>query len=69
MSKWISVSEKLPEERYEDVLVVYKRKSGSRYRTVAWMNTYDGDWDCGEGFADSDVVTHWMPLPELPGEV
>ena len=68
MSKWISVSEKLP-EKYEDVLACFMSKSGRKLITVAWTNTDDGDWDCGEGFRDGEKVTHWMPLPKLPGEV
>ena len=57
--RWISVSERLPEENVA-VLVVTKR---NRNPVVAWMRL--GLWRSrGVDFALS--VTHWMPLPELP---
>lgn len=53
-SKWIPVTERLPE--YETEVLTY-RKSGISVET-RWR-TY---WDYDE-FSDSPV-THWMPLPE-----
>ena len=57
--RWISVSERLPEENVA-VLVVTKR---NRNPVVAWMRL--GLWRSrGVDFALS--VTHWMPLPQPP---
>lgn len=52
--RWIPCSERLPEAG-EEVLVF------SRSRGIA-VDYYDR---CLFGYAD---VTHWMPLPEPPGE-
>ena len=62
-SEWISVDERLPEEKV-NCLVHYK-------------HTYcdnDGYWAIGVSFYDGNEfhigleykVTHWMPLPEAP---
>jgi len=72
MGEWISVDERLPEEG-TNVLVVYQ--FGSAPETVdIWAATYEGEdagsgelyWRDGEDFLE---VTHWMPLPPLPGEL
>lgn len=55
-TKWIPVTERLPE--YETEVLTY-RKSGISVET-RWR-TY---WDYDE-FSDSPV-THWMPLPQPP---
>lgn len=62
--EWISVKERLPEDG-EKVLVlthqVEKGLIGSRY--------LEGATACKRGFVsvrDGFLVTHWMPMPELP---
>lgn len=66
MSKWIKCSERMPEE-FEEVLV-----SDGANVEVMWLDCY-GLWDCWVDGEDrmvcSDVVTHWMPLPEPPSPV
>lgn len=71
MSEWISVNDRLPEKRYETVLV-------SVIEPTRWIQTA---WLCHEGkrnpvavwrgYPDDAVlgkVSHWMPLPEPPRE-
>ena len=62
-SKWIPVSERLPEENVR-VLICYIDGGGSR-----GINTDTRHWNrwlCFSG--ELATVTHWMPLPEPPKE-
>jgi hypothetical protein len=64
--RWIAVSERLPEED-EDVLVMTAEgKFASGGMHVASLDE-DGVWypSHGDGWEFPDV-THWMPLPEPP---
>jgi hypothetical protein len=54
MSEWISVAERLPPNGTQ-VLVA----CDTGYVTAGWQ--WFGKWN-GEG------ITHWMPMPEPPGE-
>ncbi len=64
-SKWIPVTERLPEE-YEPVLVYDPSMDHGQYVMEAtwsvdgWMTEFDFDHDENPG------ITHWMPLPEPP---
>lgn len=69
MSDWISIKNKLPEKDGEYV-VAYENGDievlpySCRYQA---FNVYP---DCNEEEAEAyriDAVTHWMPLPKLPG--
>ena len=62
MSGWISVEERLPEEGLW-VLVVYVEKHG-RFIDIG-VHRNDGVWSVA--CLEPNTVTHWMPLPELPG--
>ena len=63
--KWISVKERLPED-YKDVLVIV-RNNGALFTIIAYL-TIGGIW-VHKGFGRViGVVTHWMPLPEMPKE-
>lgn len=71
---WISVKDRLP-EKYIDVLVLvqYPKVNGytGHYVVIAWKSTDDDSWDSDNNNFNNDpegVVTHWMPLPELPME-
>lgn len=60
---WTRCSDE-PPKRYDTVLVVY----GHNVRIAK----YNGDhWDMGGGNygCNLDLVSHWMPLPKLPGSV
>lgn len=69
MPKWISVEEKLPEERGTYLTVVRCLKG-----TWVEINNYDHleerwEHDIVEYSEDvTEFVTHWMPLPEPPEE-
>ena len=71
MPRWISVEERLPEEKKE-VLCFYIGEDGTKWRTVgAVVSFLDGGWRLDIYYDDYDcdyVVTHWMPLPEPPKE-
>lgn len=56
-SKWISVEERLPEE---GVHVLIAQKNG--YQNVDLRRRDTRRWSTGA------VITHWMPLPKLPGK-
>lgn len=60
-SRWISLREQMPENT-EEVLVCTLSKNGSRNIDKGYRSF---DRIIHRGRAE---VTHWMPLPELPGE-
>jgi len=76
--RWIPVTERLPEDdlpkgsttKQIKVIVAYKRRNCSWViRTQLrqkgrWYGRPD-EWD----WSVSDPISHWMPLPEPPGEV
>lgn len=76
LQHWYSVTEKLPEDdlpqnsksKQIKVLVAYKRNGNWVVRTNLrkkgqWYRKPD-EWS----WSVSDPITHWMPLPEPPGE-
>lgn len=74
-NRWISVKERLPEcdEKYGISRVVWVldayRKTGFG---IYQKQLRDEGWFIGGGAGENNVIiTHWMPLPELPedGEV
>ncbi len=61
---WISVDDNLPEER--ELVLVYCTDSGCV--GTAWM--VGDEWCISEPQAIGRAnLTHWMPLPEPPGDV
>lgn len=61
-SKWISVKDRLPKAG-EDVIAYL----GEGIFEICWM-LKDGVWETRDSYLDTDAVTHWMALPELPKE-
>ena len=56
--KWIPVSERLPEDLQSIIVFTKDRKT----YIIRFLELYGR-----EGFGSlSDIVTHWMPLPESP---
>lgn len=70
--QWINVNDRLP-NLYHRVLITGRNSVGGSFGVI--KGSYDGDkagWyrdDIGQ-YAKSreDVITHWMPLPEPPGD-
>ena len=64
--RWISVNDRLPGP-WEDVLVRHRGNATTRPRAnILFRSKGRTDFGCDDVFGP---VTHWMPLPELPGEV
>jgi hypothetical protein len=72
MSEWISVEERLPElipcnagTAYSEAVIVWT--SGKKAMIAVWSEKgiicAADYWDAWE-----EDITHWMPLPEPPGE-
>ena len=61
--KWISVEERLPEN--DDNYLVFTSD-----RNAAEIATYygDGEWLTHDFTNLTPLVTHWMPIPQMPKE-
>lgn len=67
VSRWISTKERLPEIG-QNVLIYYSPWYGDAIQ-VAKLTCDKIMFDiCGEFNVGVGLVTHWMPLPELPKE-
>lgn len=64
--RWIPVTERLPEDRSNVLVVAYWLERWGFY--VGWFAPEWAEWHVRVGIGDrSDVaVVYWMPLPELP---
>jgi regulator of replication initiation timing len=61
--RWISVSERLPEDTERMLTIVYDAFEDTT--AISILQHYgDGDWFSWD--SGRYVVTHWMPLPESP---
>lgn len=69
MPHWIPVTERLPDNIDEEVLVCNEGygKDGTGFATVAVYNG-NGWLECWERKQYLACITHWMPLPEPPKE-
>ena len=65
---WISVEDRLPEDRSDVLVVAYWHERWGVY--MGWCAPERAAWSVHIGIGDrNDVaVTHWMPLPEPPEE-
>lgn len=57
-SKWIPVSERLPEQGQEVIVASYRMIKPVVFTTIFWNKEHDNWYG----------ITHWMPLPEAPKE-
>ena len=66
-SKWIPVTERLP-EKFGEYIVAVKTVDGVVYSDYADYDLFQQRWRTGLYFEIGSNVTHWMPLPEAPKE-
>ena len=68
LPRWIPVTERLPEDRSDVLVVAYWHERWGVY--MGWCAPERVAWSVHIGIGDrSDIaVTHWMPLPEPPEE-
>ena len=66
--EWIPVTERLPEDRSDVLVVAYWHERWNVY--MGWCAPERAEWSVHDGIGDRDdvAVTHWMPLPEPPEE-
>lgn len=64
MNNWISVQDRLPED-FRLVLVCRKTLKGRRIVDTGSKGVCGSWWVHGER---KNSVTHWMPMPDPPGE-
>ena len=62
--QWISVEERLPQQRERVLCYSPERKSKSIF--VGYIGSYSGFWLEEPCYCCISEVTHWMPLPEAP---
>ena len=67
--EWISVEDRLPEDRSNVLVVAYWCERWGVY--MGWCAPERAEWSVHVGIGDRDdvAVTHWMPLPAPPKEV
>ena len=65
-TRWIPVTERLPEDRSDVLVVAYWHERWGVY--MGWCAPERAEWSVHIGIGDrSDVaVAYWMPLPEPP---
>lgn len=78
--RWISVKERLPEPNQDVLLIAHGWKGRLLYigrlhheeAETSWLTgitTMESEWSInGWSYLKTPLVTHWMPLPELPKE-
>lgn len=66
MSEWISVKDRLPDPGITKILVLVQHRHGAIIDMARYLGKQGFDLVSWKLW-DSDV-THWMPLPEPPGE-
>ena len=64
LPRWIPVTERLPEDRSDVLVVAYWHERWGVY--MGWCAPERAAWSVHIGIGDrSDIaVTHWMPLPQ-----
>ena len=66
--RWIPVSERLPKDRSNVLVVAYWHERWGVY--MGWCAPERAEWYVHVGIGDRDdvAVTYWMPLPAAPEE-
>lgn len=71
-SEWISVDERLPEEKgvyltFQGGIFWINNFDAQKCKFGVWWHyTPDGRYEKNYRFIEADKITHWMPLPEPP---
>jgi len=71
---WISVKDRLPEKTGSFLVTRAFDNSGDRAYAVATFTKWTDNchaWcieEDGDQLEVSDTLTHWMPIPEVPGD-
>lgn len=74
MTDWVSVQDQLP-EKYTEVLVAFEgivlastgQYTGSIKDVNGWSYPSENRGSTDQG--TDPIITHWMPLPEVPGSL
>ena len=78
VQEWIPVTERLPERDKEVLLIVHGwedrlyytgclHRQESERSWLTGIKSKASDWKiCGFSYLREPIVTHWMPLPQLP---
>lgn len=61
--EWINVKDKLPDNT--KTVIAYKPRT-NEFLFAAFV---DNAWVDARGLISKRVISHWMPLPEIPREV
>lgn len=67
-SKWIHVSERLPEEHGTFIVALYIRSRKRKYSDSATFDPVTKRWRTHLFWGKGMKITHWMLLPEPPKE-
>lgn len=68
--EWISVEDRLPEEKHEVIIYYTWLTNQNSYIGIAFVDSSLNKWfsDDGKTTFKMKEVTHWMPLPNQPKE-
>src|SRR5690554_5003726 len=76
MSNWINVKDRLPER--EEVVLCWDQSEGEACTGMRvdrndgwkaeWLTSYWSGTHCSTDYYGRTDITHWMPLPALPGD-
>ena len=68
MSKWISVKDRLPDSQADVLVAAFWHECWQTM--IGWHSDMGAKWRVltPHGEREPGGVTHWMPLPEPPGE-
>lgn len=66
--EWISVKERMPEKSCGYLCHVIIPNNGESFEDIKIIryNIYNKCWLCK---SNDGIITHWMPLPDLPKEI
>lgn len=66
--EWIDIKDKLPREGQEVVTAVTRFRGGVAFDRFTACTEFRNGRFCFFGEGEGYFVSHWLPLPALPGE-